>query len=397
MLLLLFGVVHLANVVIGTEVSPLPPPPLKAAVTTNHNVRVYHVPTTKLPQADQLVEIESNHVPLHIHFKTASSRLHLTQAHRTHASTVKQVNSVEEPNVLINEISRPIIQTIREVIKPERKIVRELVPVQETIETVVAKDEKMEHKNSEADVDEGRHYYDTAEEDRLPMASDAAFDELTNLANEGSKDRKTAKQPPMRYDDLEWQPSSVNEVKYLSTPPTTSTPTTSKPNSLSRSISARLNDLRYWQQLALRYMQSKAAAHQNNNNTQMVTFPGNTFHGPKLTSNDFGQEARISAPLLAAYFSQKNDDDDDDDEDNFVSLAKHQHSVRKQHQHHHSKGGKHTKLSRKMGRIKKKKTTSRKNNFHQHHQRWKSTGKSKLSVSLREHGDGPVIPIISLD
>ncbi len=54
---------------------------------------------------------------------------------------VQQTSSEDEPHRLIHEVTKPIIQEVREVITPFRRVIQEIKPVQEEIQTIVARGE----------------------------------------------------------------------------------------------------------------------------------------------------------------------------------------------------------------------------------------------------------------
>ena len=116
--------------------------PVTAAVQTQHTVEYRHVNLPQeLPQP-QVIEVDGGQLPLTIHFRSASSNIQVHQTHQpSHPGEVQQTSSEDEPTRLQHEVTKPIIQEIREVITPYRRVIQEIRPVQEEIHTVVARGE----------------------------------------------------------------------------------------------------------------------------------------------------------------------------------------------------------------------------------------------------------------
>jgi hypothetical protein len=117
--------------------------PVSAAIQqTGRTVEYKSVPFTDEPLVPQVVEVEPSDIPLHIHFKSRSSSIQLTQEHIPGApGTVEQTQSQDEPSKVVHEVVKPVIQEVREVITPYRQVVQEVQPVVESVHTIVAKGE----------------------------------------------------------------------------------------------------------------------------------------------------------------------------------------------------------------------------------------------------------------
>jgi hypothetical protein len=90
----------------------------------------------------QIVEVDAGQLPLTIHFKSASSNINVVQTHQpSDAGEIKQTSSEDEPHRLVHEVTKPIIQEVREIITPFRRVIQEIRPVQEEIQTIVARGE----------------------------------------------------------------------------------------------------------------------------------------------------------------------------------------------------------------------------------------------------------------
>ena len=116
--------------------------PIPAAIQSSHTVEIQTVPIPYNPVEPQVVEVDANILPLTIHFKSASSNINVVQSHQPgQVAQVQQTSSEDEPHHLLHEVTKPIIQEIREVITPYRRVVQEVRPVQEEIQTIVARGE----------------------------------------------------------------------------------------------------------------------------------------------------------------------------------------------------------------------------------------------------------------
>ncbi|OTF73748.1 DFP2-like protein, partial [Euroglyphus maynei] len=62
-----------------------------------------------------------------------------------------------EPHRLVHEVTKPVIQEVREIITPYRRVIQEIKPVQEEIQTIIAKGEPRNNMQS-ADFGSGSGY-----------------------------------------------------------------------------------------------------------------------------------------------------------------------------------------------------------------------------------------------
>ena len=116
--------------------------PINAAVQSTHTVEIQTVPIPHNPVEPQLIEVDASSLPLTIHFKSASSNINVVQSHQPgQPGQMQQTQSEDEPHHLLHEVTKPIIQEVREVITPYRRVVQEVRPVQEEIQTIVARGE----------------------------------------------------------------------------------------------------------------------------------------------------------------------------------------------------------------------------------------------------------------
>lgn len=116
------------------------------AIQTRHNIEYRKVPSTGSIQT-ATVEVGANSIPINVIFRSASSLLNVLQQHQGALGDVQESSSQDEPHRLVHTVTKPIIQEIHEVISPFRKITQEVHPVQEEIQTIVARNTQLD-KNS---------------------------------------------------------------------------------------------------------------------------------------------------------------------------------------------------------------------------------------------------------
>lgn len=115
--------------------------PIKAAVNTRRtlNVKDIHI-ESYAPKKPTMIEVKSEAPKFMIHFNSASSKVNIFHEHRpAEPKSVKETFSEDEPHILKTEVVKPIIQEIHEVITPYRRVVQEIKPVEEIIQTLVSR------------------------------------------------------------------------------------------------------------------------------------------------------------------------------------------------------------------------------------------------------------------
>jgi len=134
---------------------------VNAAVKSQHSVSTFPVASTQDAGKTPVVDIVSNPLPLTLRFQSHSTQINAIQKHFGNPGQVQKSSSIDEPDLLIQNIKKPIIQEIHEVITPSkystqttriyslitvlpspvrrRKTI--LNPVQEKSETLIAKSE----------------------------------------------------------------------------------------------------------------------------------------------------------------------------------------------------------------------------------------------------------------
>ena len=113
---------------------------VQAAIISRHNIEYRNVPSSGMANP-VTVEVGSSPIPVNFLFRSSSSNLNVQQQHEGSQGSTQQSSSEDEPHRLIHEVTKPIIQEVREVISPFRRIVQEINPVQEDIQTIVSRDQ----------------------------------------------------------------------------------------------------------------------------------------------------------------------------------------------------------------------------------------------------------------
>lgn len=112
--------------------------PITAAIQTQRTVEVVDVPSTSQGAETQTVVIGPNVQPINLEFQTQASPLTATQSHLPTAPQQTQHSSYEEqPDVLRQDIVKPVIQDVRETVVPFRRITQEVRPVQESMHQIL--------------------------------------------------------------------------------------------------------------------------------------------------------------------------------------------------------------------------------------------------------------------
>ncbi|KAJ6221086.1 hypothetical protein RDWZM_006898 [Blomia tropicalis] len=139
---------------------------IEAPVKSYHSVHTYPVPSVQANIKNPVVDINSGPLPLTIKFNSHSSNIYAIQKHIGSAPQVQKSSHVDHPDLLIQNIKKPIIQEVREVITPYRHRTQELKPVHEKIETIIAKDKHESYGHSEHKYGHDNHKYEHKYEDK---------------------------------------------------------------------------------------------------------------------------------------------------------------------------------------------------------------------------------------
>ena len=104
---------------------------VQAAVQSKSSIRYVNVDIPIEEKEPQIIEVRANPVPIVIHFKSASSQIRVQQSHTgSNAGQLQETKSEDQPQHLRHEVVKPIIQEVREIITPFRKIIQEVCFIQ---------------------------------------------------------------------------------------------------------------------------------------------------------------------------------------------------------------------------------------------------------------------------
>ena len=109
-----------------------------AAVISHHNIKHYDVPSSGHIYPTT-IDVPANVIPINFIFRSASSLINVQHKHQGAAGSYKETHSQDEPHILKHTVTKPIIQEVREVISPFRRITQTVEPVREEINTLVAR------------------------------------------------------------------------------------------------------------------------------------------------------------------------------------------------------------------------------------------------------------------
>lgn len=111
--------------------------PIIAAVTTHHKYSMYDAPSQYAAPAPLNIEVPSSAPTVNFLMKSKSSNINVENLHEGQSGGVKETSSEDEPFINRHTVLRPVIQEVREIITPYRRVEQRINPVEEHIETIV--------------------------------------------------------------------------------------------------------------------------------------------------------------------------------------------------------------------------------------------------------------------
>jgi len=108
------------------------------AVQSRRSVSFYDVPSSGGGSPIN-IDLPASVQPLNFNMQTASSPINVQTSHVGQPGSYAETSSQDEPHVRVHSVTRPIIQRLNEVIQPYRQIRQQVNPVQEDVQTVVAR------------------------------------------------------------------------------------------------------------------------------------------------------------------------------------------------------------------------------------------------------------------
>ena len=113
----------------GGSGSASTPSTINAAVISKHTFKIKPFKSTSQQANIPTIVIDSGSSPLKLQMLSSSSDLQIEQDHQNSKPKVITSNSVDGAIIMKHFVRKPIIQNIREIIMPQRKIVQEIMPV----------------------------------------------------------------------------------------------------------------------------------------------------------------------------------------------------------------------------------------------------------------------------
>jgi hypothetical protein len=112
---------------------------IEAAIKSNRRLEIIPVPTQNENAAPTYVDVNGGQLPVYLNFKSQSSPVYVKQQHYSQPGSFQKSNSYDEPHKLVQDVNIPVIQEVREVVAPYRKVVQIIKPVREDKLTLVSK------------------------------------------------------------------------------------------------------------------------------------------------------------------------------------------------------------------------------------------------------------------
>ncbi|XP_027205514.2 uncharacterized protein LOC113799123 [Dermatophagoides pteronyssinus] len=121
---------------------------IDATIISKQNLHILPIQNLHTIQTNPIIDIKSNNNLITIRFNTISSTINTIQKHHgNQRPKIQHSKFMAEPDILIQNIQKPIIQKVHEIIQPYRKIYQEILPVKEKIETIISKDSNHNEQN----------------------------------------------------------------------------------------------------------------------------------------------------------------------------------------------------------------------------------------------------------
>ncbi|KAH9406740.1 hypothetical protein TYRP_012999 [Tyrophagus putrescentiae] len=121
--------------------------PISVSRKVNHRVRYYDTPTSSNSKPT-FVEVGSSPGVINFLFRSSSSYINAKQQHDSAKGSNQESQSEDEAHYLRHTVTKPITQELYEILVPKRKTVQEIRPVEEEIETVVARNQNQGYGSS---------------------------------------------------------------------------------------------------------------------------------------------------------------------------------------------------------------------------------------------------------
>jgi hypothetical protein len=119
--------------------------PVVAAIETRRSSQVVDVPTSRDLITPQTLIVEPSLQPVNIEFRSSASPINVNQVYIPgRPGEVQATRSEEEPDRHLHEIVKPVIQEVRETVVPYRRVTQEILPIQEEINSILARGQQQQ-------------------------------------------------------------------------------------------------------------------------------------------------------------------------------------------------------------------------------------------------------------
>jgi hypothetical protein len=119
--------------------------PVVAAIETRRSSQVVDVPTSRDLITPQTLIVEPSLQPVNIEFRSSASPINVNQVYIPgRPGEVQATRSEDEPDRHLHEIVKPVIQEVRETVVPYRRVTQEILPIQEEINSILARGQQQQ-------------------------------------------------------------------------------------------------------------------------------------------------------------------------------------------------------------------------------------------------------------
>ncbi|KAH7644221.1 hypothetical protein HUG17_6583 [Dermatophagoides farinae] len=125
---------------------------VQASIIRKHRIVYVDSPSSSIDNSKSVtIQVPAQAIPLTLILRSSSSNLNVIPQHDgSNGGIYEETVSTDEPIRLIHTIRKPIYQEIYEYIKPYRYVKQQILPVQETISTIISR-QPLNNNNNDDD------------------------------------------------------------------------------------------------------------------------------------------------------------------------------------------------------------------------------------------------------
>ncbi|XP_075588353.1 uncharacterized protein LOC124493742 [Dermatophagoides farinae] len=126
---------------------------VQASIIRKHRIVYVDSPSSSIDNSKSVtIQVPAQAIPLTLILRSSSSNLNVIPQHDgSNGGIYEETVSTDEPIRLIHTIRKPIYQEIYEYIKPYRYVKQQILPVQETISTIISRQPLNNNNNNDDD------------------------------------------------------------------------------------------------------------------------------------------------------------------------------------------------------------------------------------------------------